>query len=90
MLSEKLRSIICVVLAAIICFSAAVVTAYAQDNADAPYVLTLYNDQNGLPTGEANTVLQTSDGYIWIGSYGGLIRHSVCTCKNGISRRIFG
>ncbi len=34
-----------------------------------------YNETNGLPTGEANTVLQTSDGYIWIGSYGGLIRY---------------
>lgn len=39
------------------------------------YVITIYNDQNGLPTGEANTILQTTDGYIWIGSYGGLIRY---------------
>lgn len=39
------------------------------------YVVTVYNEQNGLPTGEANTVLQTQDGYIWIGSYGGLIRY---------------
>lgn len=35
----------------------------------------VYNDQNGLPTSEANTVLQTSDGYIWIGGYGGLVRY---------------
>lgn len=39
------------------------------------YVITTYNDRNGLPTGEANTVIQSSDGYIWIGSYGGLIRY---------------
>lgn len=39
------------------------------------YVATVYNEQNGLPTGEANVVIQTSDGYIWIGSYGGLIRY---------------
>lgn len=39
------------------------------------YVVTIYNEQNGLPTGEANVVIQTSDGYIWIGSYGGLIRY---------------
>lgn len=39
------------------------------------YVETVYNEQNGLPTGEANVVIQTSDGYIWIGSYGGLIRY---------------
>lgn len=35
----------------------------------------VYNDQNGLPTSEANTVLQTRDGYIWIGGYGGLVRY---------------
>lgn len=40
-----------------------------------PYVVTVYNEQNGLPTGEANTILQTKDGHIWIGSYGGLIRY---------------
>ncbi len=38
-------------------------------------VITVYSEADGLPTGEANTVLQTSDGYIWIGSYGGLIRY---------------
>lgn len=40
-----------------------------------PYVVNVYNERNGLPTGEANTVVQTKDGYIWIGSYGGLIRY---------------
>lgn len=35
----------------------------------------IYNDQNGLPTSGANAVLQTSDGYIWIGGYGGLVRY---------------
>ena len=28
----------------------------------------------GLPTDEANAVLQTRDGYLWVGSYGGLLR----------------
>ena len=41
-----------------------------------------YNQSNGLPTGEANTVLQTSDGYVWIGSYGGLIRYDGATFRN--------
>ncbi len=48
----------------------------AQADSSTPYVVTLYNEQNGLPTGEANTILQTSDGHIWIGSYGGLIRYN--------------
>ncbi len=39
------------------------------------YDLTLYSVDNGIPTGEANAVLQTSDGYIWIGGYGGLQRY---------------
>lgn len=43
---------------------------------------TVYNADNGLPTGEANVVLQTRDGYIWIGSYGGLIRYDGVSFKN--------
>ncbi len=46
------------------------------------YVRTLFNEQNGLPTGEANTIIQSSDGYIWIGSYGGLIRYDGSTFRN--------
>ena len=35
----------------------------------------LYNNTNGLPTSEANDIAQTSEGFIWIGSYSGLIRY---------------
>ena len=35
----------------------------------------LYDNTDGLPTSEANAMAQTSDGFIWIGSYGGLIRY---------------
>lgn len=49
---------------------------------DIPYVTTVYNERNGLPTGEANAVLQTDDGYIWIGSYGGLIRYDGTAFRN--------
>ena len=37
---------------------------------------TTYNSTNGLPTGKANTIAQTSDGYIWIGQYIGLTRYN--------------
>jgi len=47
-----------------------------------PYVVTVYNEQNGLPTGEANTILQTRYGHIWIGSYGGLIRYDGSDFRN--------
>ncbi|MBR5377163.1 MAG: HD domain-containing protein [Lachnospiraceae bacterium] len=35
----------------------------------------LFDNQNGLPTSEANAIAETSDGFIWIGSYAGLIRY---------------
>ena len=39
------------------------------------YSAVLYNNVNGLPTSEANAIAQTSEGFIWIGSYSGLIRY---------------
>jgi len=35
----------------------------------------LYDISNGLPTSEANAIVQSDDGFIWIGSYSGLIRY---------------
>lgn len=39
------------------------------------YTAVLYNNTNGLPTSEANAITETSEGFIWIGSYGGLVRY---------------
>ena len=39
------------------------------------YSCVLYDNSNGLPTSEANDIAETSDGFIWIGSYSGLIRY---------------
>ncbi len=39
------------------------------------YSAVLYNNTNGLPTSEANVIVQTSEGFLWIGCYGGLIRY---------------
>lgn len=33
----------------------------------------LYDNRSGLPTSEANAIAHTDDGFIWIGSYAGLI-----------------
>lgn len=46
------------------------------------WIIYEYNETNGLPTGEANTVLQTRDGYVWVGSYGGLIRYDGTNFRN--------
>lgn len=35
----------------------------------------VYNNTNGLPTAEANDIAQTSEGFIWIGCYAGLVRY---------------
>ena len=39
------------------------------------YSSVLYDNTSGLPTAEANALAMTSDGFIWIGSYSGLIRY---------------
>lgn len=44
-------------------------------NRDESYTAILYDNMNGLPTSEANAIAETSDGFLWIGSYSGLIRH---------------
>lgn len=39
------------------------------------YVALLYDNTKGLPTSEANDIAQTSEGFLWIGSYSGLVRY---------------
>ena len=62
--------------------------ALASAEEELPYVRTVFNERNGLPTGEANDVLQTSDGYVWVGSYGGLIRFDGTEFRNFSSEGI--
>ncbi|MCR5684384.1 MAG: HD domain-containing protein [Lachnospiraceae bacterium] len=40
------------------------------------YVQNVYNNNNGLPCGEANDIVQTNDGVLWIGTYAGLYRYN--------------
>ena len=42
---------------------------------DTDYTAILYDSSNGLPTSEANAIAQSSDGFMWIGGYSGLIRY---------------
>ncbi len=39
------------------------------------YSAVVYDNANGLPTAVANDIAHTKEGFIWIGSYGGLIRY---------------
>ena len=40
------------------------------------YVQSIYSNNNGLPCGEANDIVQTNDGVLWIGTYAGLYRYN--------------
>ena len=43
------------------------------------YSSVLYNAENGLPTSDANYVYASSDGYIWVGGYAGVMRYDGVT-----------
>ena len=43
------------------------------------YTSEIYDATNGLPTSDANYILCSSDGYIWIGGYSGIIRYNGST-----------
>ena len=40
------------------------------------YMQTVYSSKNGLPCGEANDIVQTNDGILWVGTYAGLFRYN--------------
>lgn len=48
--------------------------AFQYGNTDG-YLAVLYDNRSGLPTSEANAIVQTPDGFIWIGGYSGLVRY---------------
>ena len=71
----------CLVLAFILLVQSAAVFADATEPAVDPvgksdgYSAVLYDNTNGLPTAEANDIVQTKEGFIWIGCYAGLVRY---------------
>ena len=81
--------IITCVLSFVLLFCGIFATVKAEENADVKgggaavsrqlpgggYTAKLYDATNGLLTSEANAILATKDGFIWIGSYSGLIRY---------------
>lgn len=38
------------------------------------YIKTVYSTQNGLPQNSINSIVQTRDGYLWLATFGGLVR----------------
>jgi energy-coupling factor transport system substrate-specific component len=55
-------------------FACSSITAQAKEDSYTSYIQTIYNSSNSLPCGEANDIVQTNDGILWIGTYSGLYR----------------
>lgn len=49
-------------------------TTYARDSFLAEYIQTVYNQKSGIGSNEINCLYQSSSGYIWAGTDGGLYR----------------
>ena len=69
-----------VCLAAVFCFLAMPLKGRCESAMDpirnrSRFSAVLYNNKNGLPTSDATAIAQTGDGFLWIGSYAGLIRY---------------
>ena len=48
--------------------------AEAGEKADNPYVQRTWTTENGLPQNSVTSIVQTRDGYLWLGTFGGLAR----------------
>lgn len=68
----KFTAAVVTLLAAVqlICLECAAENSFFSD-----YETVLYNTENGLDSTSANAVVQTDDGYIWVGTYTGLYRY---------------
>ncbi|MBR4910945.1 MAG: HD domain-containing protein [Clostridia bacterium] len=81
--SEKIRTTAALLVASVLFFASAFAAAPLRaENAKIDftgrgigYSTVIYDNANGLPTSDANSIVQTSEGFIWIGSYSGLIRY---------------
>jgi len=72
---KRFIGVICVMLAVIVSTaSGAVLSVSAAEPELTDIMETLYSHESGIPTNEANTIVETRDGYIWTGGYGGLLR----------------
>lgn len=47
---------------------------YSQNNDYQNFVITQFGLEEGLPQSSVNDIIQTKDGYIWLATYGGLVR----------------
>src|SRR5476651_2720063 len=46
----------------------------AADTSDSPFIVKTWNNEQGLPQSSVISVIQTRDGYLWLGTLNGLVR----------------
>lgn len=78
----KLKRLLALIFSFLLAFHCFGYVYAVEDTPLQDWIVYKYDNNNGLPTGEANALIQTSDGYVWIGSYGGLIRYDGITFHN--------
>ena len=70
------RIIVFVSLMLSVCLFPVIAEAEHHRSLFASYKETLFHSGNGLLSDEANAIAQSHDGYLWIGSYAGLMRYN--------------
>ena len=48
--------------------------AFSQPPPSSPFLITRWTTENGLPQNSVAAIVQTPDGYLWLGTFGGLVR----------------
>jgi ligand-binding sensor domain-containing protein/signal transduction histidine kinase len=59
---------------ALLCVFLTAISAIAAAPSDFPFIVDSWSVEDGLPDNEAISILQTKDGYLWIGTLHGLVR----------------
>lgn len=57
-----------------ICAAASTAAALPAPLASSPFLLTRWTTESGLPQNTVTSIVQTPDGYLWLGTFGGLAR----------------
>ena len=71
---KKMLAACCAVIAALLLLLPLPVGAAAAGGVGEAYAAAVYDNASGMPFSEANLTIQTPDGFLYIGSYGGLTR----------------
>jgi ligand-binding sensor domain-containing protein/two-component sensor histidine kinase len=77
------RMIPCAGLMLCVCFSILPVVADTVEQSDSPFIVDSWSTEQGLPQSSVISVIQTRDGYLWLGTLNGLVRF------DGISFTVF-